>query len=64
MGKRLAVQSKLRHEMFHKFLRSIGIDQTAAVIDSAGVEHHVSPETLKADSGWYRTTKHSGTTEA
>ena len=47
-GKRLAVQSKLRHEIVHDFLLSIGVDETTAMIDSEGIEHHVSPKTLKA----------------
>jgi DtxR family manganese transport transcriptional regulator len=47
-GKRLAVQSKLRHEIVHDFLLSIGVDETTAMIDSEGIEHHVSPKTLRA----------------
>ena len=47
-GKRLAIQSKLRHEIVHDFLLSIGVDETTAMIDSEGIEHHVSPKTLRA----------------
>ncbi|MCH2179103.1 MAG: manganese-binding transcriptional regulator MntR [Mariniblastus sp.] len=46
-GKRLAVQSKLRHEIVHQFLLAIGVDETTATIDSEGIEHHVSPKTLR-----------------
>ena len=47
-GKRLARQSKQRHEIVHQFLLAIGVDETTATIDSEGIEHHVSPQTLKA----------------
>ncbi len=47
-GKRLAAKSRRRHEVVHKFLLAIGVSEPVAVIDSEGIEHHVSPETLEA----------------
>lgn len=47
-GKRLATQSKLRHDIVQQFLLAIGVDETTAAIDSEGIEHHVSPKTLQA----------------
>ncbi len=56
-GKRLATQSKLRHEIVHQFLLAIGIDETTAAIDSEGIEHHVSPKTLEAMQRFVRDTQ-------
>ncbi len=47
LGAKLAKQSKRRHEIVYEFLRSIGVSETTAAIDAEGIEHHVSPETLK-----------------
>ena len=47
-GKKLARQSKRRHEIVFRFLLAIGVDETIASIDSEGIEHHVSPQTLSA----------------
>jgi DtxR family manganese transport transcriptional regulator len=30
------------------FLRALGIDESTARIDAEGIEHHVSPATLRA----------------
>lgn len=46
-GKRLAKDCKERHEIVYRFLRAIGVSKKVAEIDSEGIEHHVSPETLK-----------------
>ena len=46
-GRRLATRCRERHEIVYRFLRSIGIDETTAAIDAEGIEHHVSPKTLK-----------------
>ena len=56
-GKRLATQSKLRHEIVHQFLLAIGVDETTAAIDSEGIEHHVSPKTLQAMQEFVRDTQ-------
>jgi DtxR family manganese transport transcriptional regulator len=47
-GRRLAEESKRRHETVVAFLRSLGISQKTAELDAEGIEHHVSPETLAA----------------
>ena len=46
-GRRLAIASRQRHEIVHEFLRSIGVDEATAAVDAEGIEHHVSPKTLK-----------------
>ena len=47
-GKRLATKSRQRHEVVKSFLKRIGVSESAAAIDSEGIEHHVSDETLNA----------------
>jgi DtxR family manganese transport transcriptional regulator len=47
-GRKLAVESKKRHETVVAFLRSLGIPERTAELDAEGIEHHVSPETLAA----------------
>lgn len=47
-GKKLAAESKLRHETVVRFLRSLGVPESIAQLDAEGIEHHVSPETLAA----------------
>ncbi|TWU46903.1 Transcriptional regulator MntR [Rubripirellula reticaptiva] len=50
-GKRLATKSRKRHETVIAFLRRIGVAESTAIVDSEGIEHHVSDETLKAMKG-------------
>ncbi len=45
-GRKLAEESKKRHQTVVAFLRSLGITERAAELDAEGIEHHVSPETL------------------
>ena len=45
-GKKLADQSNTRHEILFKFLTKLGVPRKVAEIDSEGMEHHVSKETL------------------
>jgi DtxR family manganese transport transcriptional regulator len=45
-GKKLAAETKQRHETVTAFLRSLGISENVAELDAEGIEHHVSPETL------------------
>ena len=47
-GRRLAEASRRRHEIVLKFLLSLGVSQAVAEVDSEGIEHHVSDETLAA----------------
>jgi DtxR family manganese transport transcriptional regulator len=56
-GKRLATASRKRHEIVQSFLEAMGISAQTAAIDSEGIEHHVSKETLQAmkrilENGW------------
>ena len=46
-GKRLAKDCKERHEIVYRFLLAIGVEERIAAIDSEGIEHHVSPQTLE-----------------
>ncbi|MCR9118402.1 MAG: manganese-binding transcriptional regulator MntR [bacterium] len=47
-GIALAKASRRRHEVVIAFLKAIGVGDEAARIDSEGIEHHVSDETLAA----------------
>ena len=56
-GKRLATASRKRHEIVKAFIVAMGVSVETAAIDSEGIEHHVSKETLDAmkriiDYGW------------
>lgn len=48
MGKELALACKERHDIVFKFLLSLGVSKKTALMDSEGIEHHVSKETLQA----------------
>ena len=45
-GKILAEKSNTRHEVLYKFLTKLGGPNRIAEIDSEGMEHHISTETL------------------
>ena len=47
-GKRTARLCKQRHKLLVDFFVSIGVPREVAEIDVEGVEHHISPVTLKA----------------
>ncbi|MCA9206274.1 MAG: hypothetical protein KDA59_24645, partial [Planctomycetales bacterium] len=44
---RLAAKCRERHDIVYRFLLAIGVDEPTAAIDAEGIEHHVSPATLK-----------------
>ena len=46
-GSRIAKESRERHQVVFDFLKAIGVSDATATIDSEGIEHHVSAETLK-----------------
>ena len=46
-GKRLAEQSRARHQIVLAFLKVLGVSEAIAELDAEGIEHHVSEETLK-----------------
>ena len=47
-GQKLSVDSRRRHEIVAAFLRSLGVPDAIANADAEGMEHHASPETLRA----------------
>jgi len=47
-GARLARASHERHEVVLRFLCAIGVPRKQAEIDTEGIEHHVSVQTIKA----------------
>ena len=47
-GQNLAEYCKNRHETVYKFLINIGVNESTALTDAEGLEHHVSIETLNA----------------
>ena len=47
-GWSLAENGRRRHDIVENFLLTLGISAETARIDSEGIEHHVSEETLKA----------------
>jgi DtxR family transcriptional regulator, manganese transport regulator len=49
-GWKMAADGKRRHDIVEKFLLALGLSAETARIDSEGIEHHVSDETLRAMS--------------
>lgn len=47
-GRKMADESRKRHEIVLEFLKCIGVSNKTAEIDSEGIEHHCSDETLGA----------------
>ena len=47
-GRKLSEESRHRHEIVVRFLKSLGIPDTVAHLDAEGMEHHVSKKTLAA----------------
>ena len=47
-GKELADFCKARHLFLVEYLLALGVPEPIAIIDVEGLEHHVSPTTLKA----------------
>jgi DtxR family manganese transport transcriptional regulator len=47
-GRKVAHESRERHEVVEAFLISLGVSAETARIDAEGIEHYVSAETLKA----------------
>jgi len=47
-GRRMADRARRRHEVVLSFLRAIGVSRRQAEIDTEGIEHHVSDETIRA----------------
>jgi DtxR family transcriptional regulator, manganese transport regulator len=49
-GWKMAEDGKRRHLLVERFLLALGVSEATARIDSEGIEHHVSQETLRAMS--------------
>ncbi len=47
-GKKIAAESRARHELVVKFLMKIGVPAAEAEADAEGIEHHVGNATLRA----------------
>lgn len=47
-GWKMAEDGRRKHKIVEAFLLSLGISEETARIDSEGIEHHVSEETLRA----------------
>ncbi len=47
-GWKMADDGKRKHAVVENFLLALGVSQETARIDSEGIEHHVSTETLRA----------------
>lgn len=47
-GRRTAALSKARHQLLLDFLVALGVPKAAAERDVEGLEHHISPATLRA----------------
>ncbi|MEM6560230.1 MAG: manganese-binding transcriptional regulator MntR [Planctomycetota bacterium] len=46
-GRKLAKESAARHSLVFDFLRKLGVDAKTAAVDAEGIEHHLSPQTLR-----------------
>ena len=44
----LAETGRKKHQIVERFLLALGVGEETARIDSEGIEHHVSDETLRA----------------
>ena len=47
-GRKLSEESRRRHEIVVEFLKSLGVPDEVAHLDTEGMEHHVSKQTLAA----------------
>ncbi|MFP4281376.1 MAG: iron dependent repressor, metal binding and dimerization domain protein [Opitutales bacterium] len=47
-GRALAEASYARHQLVTRFLRRLGVTESAAAADAEGIEHHLGKETLEA----------------
>jgi DtxR family manganese transport transcriptional regulator len=56
-GQALAKRSRERHETVLRFLLTLGVKRATAEIDTEGIEHHVSDETMRAFRRFLRKNK-------
>jgi Mn-dependent DtxR family transcriptional regulator len=52
LGRATATEMQRRHALLRRFLIGLGVDSKTADADAEGMEHHVSPKTLKCLSEW------------
>jgi Mn-dependent DtxR family transcriptional regulator len=57
-GRAMATDMQNRHRLLRKFLISLGVDAKTADEDAEGMEHHVSPKTLKCLAHWLAESEH------
>lgn len=53
-GSMLAKRAEERHEVVLRFLLELGVPLKQAMVDSEGIEHHVSEQTIAAMRRWGR----------
>jgi DtxR family manganese transport transcriptional regulator len=46
-GRSLALKCRKRHQLVEAFLQKLGVSAAVAAVDAEGIEHHLSPETLR-----------------
>ena len=51
-GRATAADMRRRHQLLRSFLIGLGVDERTADADAEGMEHHVSPQTLRCLSRW------------
>lgn len=51
-GRNTATDMQHRHQLIRQFLVGLGVDAKTADADAEGMEHHISPKTLKCLSSW------------
>jgi len=51
-GRATATDMQRRHQLIRKFLMGLGVDAKTANTDAEGMEHHISPKTLKCLANW------------
>ncbi len=51
-GRATATDMQHRHQLIRQFLMGLGVDAKTANMDAEGMEHHVSPKTLKCLANW------------
>jgi Mn-dependent DtxR family transcriptional regulator len=52
LGRETASDMQKRHALLRRFLVGLGVDEKTADADAEGMEHHVSPKTLKCLADW------------
>ncbi len=56
-GRAAASDMQRRHRLIRKFLIELGVDARTADADAEGMEHHISPKTLKCLARWLEVRK-------